>query len=30
MNNLQEKDSFTSLELVDLINEYRGQDENKS
>lgn len=27
---LMNKDSFTSLELVDLINEYRGQDENKS
>lgn len=29
MNNLQEKDTFTSLELVDLINQYRQQEGNR-
>ena len=30
MNNLQEKDTFTSLELTELINQYREQEGNKT
>ncbi|MBP2027433.1 isopropylmalate/homocitrate/citramalate synthase [Acetoanaerobium pronyense] len=29
MNNLQEKDTFTSLELTELINQYREQEGNR-
>lgn len=30
MNNLQEKDTFTSLELTELINQYRNEEGNKN